>query len=927
MAPPLSWIPGFAGPKNNEDLAPLLQPEDEVASTTTLPSPQNEAASTTSLLQNAADVAAALNSGKLPSQAQIDSFARGFLKADLLKFPAGQLSQQASNVILRARSVLELLLILGLEKNPDDKLQDLFFSIAQMDSTDLALDLDGITLQEPDALAEIKQEAPTPAEVKNDIAVLIVSTRSILSLLFTSVAFRAFLSSLVFLLRQGIASAAVTVGELAQQVEDAAGSVEQVATAVEKASEEIQEAAQTDIVADAAALDLDSMKAKAADVAHEVVEQLDTDVHAENPPVERILQPSTDFEEAGDRVDLVVTQFQQVLSEARNDPRCIESLHRVIFLLRKYANKVESASQSLVSSTEPDSTAEPFVKIDSSILSDDVLEVLGDSKTVLERFARGSSLDPAITTFQDIIFKPAVNTQETAPPDIPWTSYLSQIQTIISRSRSDAAYSGSVECRRDLVTAVERGKELYKSGIPLSFDPRVKELFTHFSNFIHALQIDATTNRFFTAAHALGSAVSDYISLVLPSKPNTSGISALGETFWKDLRVYIIPKVLNAVVKTLWRGPGVPIPLPRVEFVDPKVSVALDGRLAIGSTSTLPPSSSCCSCFSSTAEDTTPVKSDPSMTDWLLPSSIRISRWSEVKIDLLRNNSPVASSSSAISTSNTVQVHVDDVFAAPVSQKRRISLHGLLYHLDYKGLIGYKDEGVLDLDLDFDKDGPGAGLDVEFEINTGDNAQEKDPFTVRSVNLNLPDTVKFRPSIPSSKHWIFNNVLVLPVINLAVKSQVQRMLETYISDSLQSFAKVVSDVTSEGESSWWHKVQQVVSRLTHREEVPPESTTETTLSLGGIQFHKQSADQDESAVAVGFAPQLVSLPQPSLTRQVDIGVERVADSVQRGTETTREAAADIGDEVAAASERFHHRQVVEEHRQGWRSDAFGKLQV
>lgn len=104
-------------------------------------------------LEEAADIAAALKVGKLPSQAQIDTFSRQILKSDALTFPLkqrGQLSPLAMKLVLDTRNFLEMILIFGLEKNcktyafqtvslilypADDILQDFLYQIWQLDDT------------------------------------------------------------------------------------------------------------------------------------------------------------------------------------------------------------------------------------------------------------------------------------------------------------------------------------------------------------------------------------------------------------------------------------------------------------------------------------------------------------------------------------------------------------------------------------------------------------------------------------------------------------------------------------------------------------------------------------------------------------------------------------------------------------------------
>jgi hypothetical protein len=117
-------------------------------------------------LHKAADVLAAINSRKLPSQDQLNSILRKLLKSNVLSDPAalagyGPLSDRSRKVMVDARELIEATLQIGMEKNrerlflkrtngaesligrsDDDRLQDLVFQGSSIDENSVRIDAD-----------------------------------------------------------------------------------------------------------------------------------------------------------------------------------------------------------------------------------------------------------------------------------------------------------------------------------------------------------------------------------------------------------------------------------------------------------------------------------------------------------------------------------------------------------------------------------------------------------------------------------------------------------------------------------------------------------------------------------------------------------------------------------------------------------------
>ncbi|KAJ7696133.1 hypothetical protein B0H14DRAFT_3041168 [Mycena olivaceomarginata] len=96
---------------------------------------------THSIFEKLADIVGALNSGKFPSQDQVSGLLQHTLRSELLRDPTstlpthgGPLSQQGVALILQTRELVDCVLRIGLEKNYDNKLQDLLYQSSR--STD-----------------------------------------------------------------------------------------------------------------------------------------------------------------------------------------------------------------------------------------------------------------------------------------------------------------------------------------------------------------------------------------------------------------------------------------------------------------------------------------------------------------------------------------------------------------------------------------------------------------------------------------------------------------------------------------------------------------------------------------------------------------------------------------------------------------------
>jgi hypothetical protein len=165
----MNWLPCFGRSKSRDsepaEREPLL-PIHTNARGSKLDAPPDTRGSERSVVDKIVDVLTALENGKVPSQDQLSGFLQVLLKSRLLEEERGKVvpgngptSKQGRKVLRDARALIQALLQFGMEKNgtydidilqnlyvkitfwtiapentADDKLQELYFQVAQVES-------------------------------------------------------------------------------------------------------------------------------------------------------------------------------------------------------------------------------------------------------------------------------------------------------------------------------------------------------------------------------------------------------------------------------------------------------------------------------------------------------------------------------------------------------------------------------------------------------------------------------------------------------------------------------------------------------------------------------------------------------------------------------------------------------------------------
>lgn len=463
-------------------------------------------------------------------------------------------------------------------------------------------------------------------------------------------------------------------------------------------------------------------------------------------------------------------------------------------------------------------------------------------------------------------------------------------------------------------------------------------------DFVDSLVGDPVTQRF---VHALDTLSSDVLRF---------GQDALLSGFsWKDELIkdafgWFIPRIL----KTLRT---IPIPMPRVEFQNGIVDVAVDALL-----------------LSSTSAGAS-----------LMPDHMWVRNWSEIRVDMgegtddddgndgdidieegLGTGYRDASRPTRVQSSTRIRVHMDGI---------RVSARGIGYYVKYKGILAYSDEGLLSIDVG-SSGGAGSGLSIDIELETSAQDRQTDGqplFKVVDVRVTVPG-LKF--SIDRSKHWVLNKLFLQPLSGPVVRTILGRVLETQIRSGLERLEGLVEEISTEAAAAatahgvdgtpsledYWNasliKIPLLfknTSTAPRNEPVEPAVQVEshTTATLKGIihttttitsQLEPDADESDssllpvpepeESILAIGGGAQLFPNkggPYAYGEREdtADEMVEEVIDELEEGVEIVKaktldavEEAVEVRQNIERADDRRLEREHAEGLKKGWRSLVF-----
>ncbi|KAF9650948.1 hypothetical protein BDM02DRAFT_3184891 [Thelephora ganbajun] len=811
-----------------------------------------------------ADIVGALEAGRLPSQAQIDHAFRGLLSSDLLKVEDtdGHLPPSLrKELVVILNDVNDVVAAMLEEEIADDKLQELLFLTKRVSTESakafVAVDAMGGPSSVPQEVQEAIEHLPSVPEVQEDVGELAEAVKDLAQLTIFSSTFRFILRDIFTSMRAILAQGIAAVGEVASEIQIAANMVEPLIDPKNALSTTLDQQLST-VVGEAASSTVQVMSL----VGDKVTDQTK---------------------------NIVINRIQETMIRAHSSPKYKSALRTILVLLQKYSERVSE----VVSPATVDVTGveQAEIRLEPKFWTDESLSiVLADVKILLERFASGNSLDPLIRTLracvQDLVSSLAGS---------GLTEYFADFGSWVDQSLNDPKYSVSRAGHQKVDDLYERGHTLFSEDTEFGQD--IRSLFRLAEDFLHGISQDRTTNWVIGAMDKL-SADSANLFQEQPYR--------VGRELRRDLFFWLLPRFLR-IIRNL--------PMPRVEYINDGVEVALDS-IVLNSSTTLRS---------------------------LMPDSIHIINHNDLHIT--QHDDPYCK--------NFVRVRVEGL---------RMAIQDLEYYLQYKGLIGYEDEGFISIDVGDDR-GQGLSFDIDLEFNTDIDPTKVDyGFKVLKVHTAVSG---LRFSINESKHWILNKVLLQHLAGPVVRKTFEHVASGCIRDGLEAISRIAAEIERGAAETvapglrpdfnhYWSAALKCLHFLSqhhspHPGESPeyaPEVTTRTEATLRGIVrttetepvSNGDAAEESEvTTMAVGVTPQI--LPGKAVTsasRTDELAhearnvIEEVESTIEQTRKTAEEFAESVPDELEARAVYGNTMRRVSErknvkitgHNDGWRSDTF-----
>ncbi|KAK0447646.1 hypothetical protein EV421DRAFT_1901016 [Armillaria borealis] len=776
----------------------------------------------------------------------------------------------------------------------DDRLQDLLF-LADTISRPLDYAVEG---GETAIEADVHRKVPHPRDLGHDLDRFLEAAKSLIA-------------------QEIVANFAGNISDVAQQVQGVAEGVGKIAEGVEATVEGLSKKPEADANTPVSKVAHTTTQVEVA--AREVADNanaaaaLGQNAKHRDSSDDQINTPHLHTDDS--QPNSAAEGIQAILVEAHQDPRYTAALKTLLSLLEKYLSIWQELGAML---SQPSAPVSRFNSI------------AADTKILLERLASGKSLDPLCATMGNLMIA-VTSVPGEDHTVVQFRDYLTDLRGYLARACSDFSYVKSNSCRTDISHLIHRGRIILKAA------HRAENLLGSFigedQTFISALSKDHTTIRLLRAFTALSTDIHDYLTSVR-APTTTRGSLYLPEAMWNDIAAVAMNTFLS-LTRNIFRPNGaVIIPIPRVEYGDTKLDVAVDGRLMRVSLVDDARNEGRSAGVYGDPESDTP--------NWLTPSSIIVKRWSELRLDFAAATVP--ENGTAITSSNKVNIHIDGVFSG--ARHKVVSLDDLGYFFRFKSLMGYEDEGVLGLDIGFGGLGGGT-IDIILELDTQTASEDQVDFSIASVSVTLPPSLDIGVELLDSRHWILNSMLtpiVLPLVKWFVRRELEKTVEQLIRSAINSLAyglhAVRDETQKDGGQSVWTAIVNVISsgQLFGASPVDgPDVRTETTVSLKGVQIQRVEADAgsvSQSTIAIGIAPQILPckgelqpLASPAamyehvaseVSDQVIYAEERLVDVEQQ----VREGVTAVEELIDRAGDKLARTESRERRIDGWRSHTF-----
>ncbi|TFY61809.1 hypothetical protein EVG20_g6917 [Dentipellis fragilis] len=484
-----------------------------------------------------ADIFAAFNAGKYPTQDQINVALQHALTSPLLQESfedLGKLSKSQvdslKHLVYAVRGATEAVLRVGLEKNDDDRLQHMLHEASKvnLEKTPVQADV-SIGASHADA-SDAAAHLPNREEVVNDALEVLAATKQLSWLLITSTAFRMMLSDLLFTVEELAAFFALEVESAASQVETTAKEVESFARSGDISLQAVQ-----DRVGDA--------KQEIGQVVNEKKEQV----------VELNVETSVKLK------DTTLARIQELIAATHRDPEHRRAIQTIVGLVRKHAEKLQMSARSV-------SNDETKLEFDATIHVDTRLaEALSHLKVLLPRFASGHPLEPVLHAFHRTLID-LINVPISGETDIH--EYLRDIGAWLDRALNEPSYVMSRDSSRSLEQLYDRGCALFSDEEHSEFVTDLKSLIQEVKFFANALAADPSTQNFVQAINELRLSLEDLGVTIMSDA--ASLVMRRRVELERSLIAFLLPRLLRLVKA---------VPLPRIEYRDSAIEVAIASAL------------------------------------------------------------------------------------------------------------------------------------------------------------------------------------------------------------------------------------------------------------------------------------------------------------------------------------------------------------
>ncbi|KIM42392.1 hypothetical protein M413DRAFT_10535 [Hebeloma cylindrosporum] len=409
-------LPCFGRSKSRDNEREPLLPRHTGGRESNLNAPPDTTGSERSVVDKFVDVLVALENGKVPSQDQLSGFLQNLLRSRLLEEEksevvsgSGPTSKQGRKVLGDARAFIQALLQFGMEKNADDKLQETYFQLMQIESpspvhvdTKSSLYTAGQTALDAakQAGAELNDEGLTD-QLAFDAATFLHALRTLFEMCISSPVFRLLLTDIFAIARAIVAHAAADVERAALHVQQTVAESTNDIIATGESNLDVK---------------VDDVKEKGKEVAGVIT----------NAPQEIWNEWQVLGEDATDKTkERILERIQEVISRLQKDKASRSAMLSIMILTRKYTEKIASASET-VSETVGDvlkQTKDSFNDAEASqapnypphpysspkheekkpffdVTSDALLTNFRD---ILQRLAGGYSLDGLLSAFSRVV--------------------------------------------------------------------------------------------------------------------------------------------------------------------------------------------------------------------------------------------------------------------------------------------------------------------------------------------------------------------------------------------------------------------------------------------------------------------------------------------------------------------------------------------